>query len=483
MINANKKIQKLIKHNIVHIVHESATSISQETYLVGGAVRDHLIDRKRKNCDLDFVTLGCEMKLANEIKNKINKNFKISRFKNFGTAHINLSEINIEIVKARKESYHLSSRNPDVEPGTLLDDLKRRDFTINAIAVSLNNENFGELIDPFGGLNDLKSKIIITPRDPEITISDDPLRILRGVRFCAELNFEINNSLLKAMIKNCDRIKIISKERIVDEINKILMTDKPSKGFKLLDKIGLIQILIPSLDKLKGIEEKEGITHKDNFYHTLEVVDNISQVTNKIWLRWSALLHDIGKPNSKRFDKKIGWTFHGHEYIGSKMIFEIFKKLKMPLNSSLKYVQKIVLLSSRPIILSETIVTDSAVRRLIYDAGEEIEDLLILCEADITTKNKKRRDKYLNNFKVVRQKIKMVEERDEIRNFQPPISGKFIMSIFNLKPSKEVGILKEKIKDAILDAKIPNEYNSAFQLLLKEGAKMGLKPKINEEKV
>ncbi len=483
MINANKKIQKLIKHNIVHIVHESATSISQETYLVGGAVRDHLIDRKRKNCDLDFVTLGCEMKLANEIRNKINKNLKISRFKNFGTAHINFSEINIEIVKARKESYHLSSRNPDVEPGTLLDDLKRRDFTINAIAVSLNNENFGKLIDPFGGLNDLKNKIIITPRDPEITISDDPLRILRGVRFCAELNFEINNSLLNAMKKNCDRIKIISKERIVDEINKILMTDKPSKGFKLLDKIGLIQILIPSLNKLKGIEEKDGITHKDNFYHTLQVVDNISQVTNKIWLRWSALLHDIGKPNSKRFDEKIGWTFHGHEYIGSKMIFEIFKKLKMPLNSSLKYVQKIVLLSSRPIILSETIVTDSAVRRLIYDAGEEIEDLLILCEADITTKNKKRRDKYLNNFKIVRQKIKMVEERDEIRNFQPPISGKFIMSIFNLKPSKEVGILKEKIKDAILDGKIPNKYNSAFELLLKEGTKMGLKPKINEEKV
>ena len=483
MINTNKKIQKLIKQNIVDVVYKSSTSISQETYVVGGAVRDCLMDRNRKSSDLDFVTLGCEMTLANEIKNKINKNLKISRFKKFGTAHINFNEINIEIVKARKESYNLSSRNPDVEPGNLLDDLKRRDFTINAIAVSLNDKNFGELIDPFNGLNDLEDKIIKTPTNPEITISDDPLRILRGVRFSSELNFEIDDSLLNAMIKNCDRVKIISKERIVDEINKILLTDKPSNGFKLLDKIGLIQILIPSLNKLKGIEEIEGITHKDNFYHTLQVVDNISRVTNKIWLRWAALLHDIGKPNSKRFDKKIGWTFHGHEYIGSKMIFEIFKKLKMPLNSSLKYVQKIVMLSSRPIILSENIVTDSAIRRLIYDAGEEIEDLLMLCEADITTKNKKRHEKYLNNFKIVRQKIKIVEERDKIRNFQPPISGKFIMSIFNLKPSREVGILKEKIKDAILDGKIENEYNSAFELLLKEGTKMGLKPKINEEKV
>ena len=483
MSYTNKKIQKLIKQNIVDIVYKSSISISQETYIVGGAVRDCLMDRNRKDSDLDFVTLGCEMTLANEIKNKINKNLKISRFKKFGTAHINFNEINIEIVKARKESYNLSSRNPDVEPGNLLDDLKRRDFTINAIAVSLNDKNFGELIDPFNGLNDLEDKIIKTPTNPEITISDDPLRILRGVRFSSELNFEIDDSLLNAMVKNCDRVKIISKERIVDEINKILLTDKPSNGFKLLDKIGLIQILIPSLNKLKGIEEIEGITHKDNFYHTLQVVDNISRVTNKIWLRWAALLHDIGKPNSKRFDKKIGWTFHGHEYIGSKMIFEIFKKLKMPLNSSLKYVQKIVMLSSRPIILSENIVTDSAIRRLIYDAGEEIEDLLMLCEADITTKNKKRREKYLNNFKIVRQKIKIVEERDKIRNFQPPISGKFIMSIFNLKPSREVGILKEKIKDAILDGKIENEYNSAFELLLKEGTKMGLKPKINEEKV
>ena len=483
MINTNKKIQNLIQQNVVDIVHKSSISISQETYLVGGAVRDHLINRNRKNSDLDFVTLGCEMTLANEIKNKINKNLKVSRFKNFGTAHIIFNDINIEIVKARKESYHLSSRNPVVEPGTLLDDLKRRDFTINAIAVSLNDRNFGKLIDPFNGLNDLENKIIKTPTNPEITISDDPLRILRGIRFSSELNFEIDNSLLNAMIRNCDRIKIISKERIVDEINKILLTDLPSKGFKILDKVGLIEILIPSLNKLKGIEEIEGVTHKDNFYHTLQVVDNISQVTNNIWLRWAALLHDIGKPTSKRFDKKIGWTFHGHEYIGSKMILEIFKNLKMPLNNSLKYVQKIVLLSSRPIILSENIVTDSAVRRLIYDAGEEIEDLLLLCEADITTKNKKRHEKYLNNFKIVRQKIKIVEQRDKIRNFQPPISGRFIMSVFNLKPSKEVGILKEKIKDAILDGKIPNEYDSAFELLLKEGTRMGLKRKINEEKV
>ena len=483
MIGTNKKIQKLIKQEVIDIVHKSTTSISQETYLVGGAVRDYLIDRNRKNSDFDFVTIGCEITLANEIKNKLNKNLKISRFKKFGTAHINFNEINIEIVKARKESYNLSSRNPDVEPGNLLDDLKRRDFKINAIAVSLNDKNFGELIDPFDGLNDLENKIIKTPTNPEITISDDPLRILRGVRFSSELNFEIDDSLLNSMTKNCKRIKIISKERIVDEINKILITDKPSNGFKLLDKIGLIEILIPSLNKLKGIEEIEGVTHKDNFYHTLEVLDNISKVTNKIWLRWAALLHDIGKPKSKRFDKQIGWTFHGHEYIGSKMIFEIFKKLKMPLNSSLKYVQKIVLLSSRPIILSESIVTESAVRRLIYDAGDEIEDLLMLCEADITTKNKKRREKYLNNFKIVRQKIKIVEERDKIRNFQPPISGKFIMNVFNLKPSREVGILKEKIKDAILDGKIENEYNSAFELLLKEGTKMGLKPKINEKKV
>ena len=483
MIDTNKKIQNLVKQEIVDIVHKSSVSISQETYLVGGAVRDHLIDRNRKNCDYDFVTLGCEMTLASEIKNKLNKNLKISRFKNFGTAHLNFNEINIEIVKARKESYHFLSRNPNVKPGTLLDDLKRRDFTINSLAVSLNDKNFGDLIDPFRGLNDLENRIIKTPKNPEITISDDPLRILRGVRFASGLNFEIDSSLLKSMIKNCERIKIISKERIVDEINKILMTDKPSLGFKLLDKIGLIEILIPSLNKLKGIEEIAGVTHKDNFYHTLEVLDNISKVTNKIWLRWAALLHDIGKPNCKRFDKKNGWTFHGHEYIGSKMIFEIFKKLKLPLNNSLKYVQKIVLLSSRPIILSENIVTDSAVRRLIFDAGEEIEDLLMLCEADITTKNKKRFEKYLNNFKIVRQKIKLVEQRDKIRNFQPPISGKVIMDVFNLKPSKEVGILKERVKDAILDGKIPNEHNSAFELVLKEGTKMGLKPKINEEKV
>jgi len=483
MIDTNKKIQKLIKQEIIDVVHKSSISVSQETYLVGGTIRDYLIDRDRKNSDLDFVTLGCEITLANEIKKKLNKKLKISRFKNFGTVHLNFNKINIEIVKARKESYHSSSRNPDVEQGTLHDDLKRRDFTINSIAVSLNNKNFGELIDPFNGLNDLENKIIKTPTNPEITISDDPLRILRGIRFSAELDFEINNSLLNSMIKNCRRIKIISKERIVDEINKILMTYKPSKGFKLLDKVGLIEILIPSLNKLKGIEEIKGVTHKDNFYHTLQVVDNISKVTSKIWLRWAALLHDIGKPNSKKFDKNIGWTFHGHEYIGSKMVFEIFKKLKMPLNSSLKYVQKIVLLSSRPIILSESIVTDSAVRRLIYDAGEEIEDLLMLCEADITTKNKRRHEKYLNNFKIVRQKIKIVEERDKIRNFQSPISGKFIMNVFNLKPSKEVGVLKDKIKDAILDGKIPNEYNSAFELLLKEGIKMGLKSKINEQKV
>ncbi|MGI9541259.1 MAG: CCA tRNA nucleotidyltransferase, partial [Flavobacteriaceae bacterium] len=424
--------------------------------------------------DIDVVALGSGIDLAKTVQKKLEGAKAVQIFKTYGTAMVHWKGIDIEFVGARKESYSKESRNPKVEPGTLEEDQNRRDFTINALAISLNPENYGLLIDPFNGLKDLEKGILRTPLNPDITYSDDPLRMLRAIRFASQLDFTIDEASFDAISRNANRIDIITKERIVDEINKILMTQKPSKGFILLEKTGLLQRILPELIDLKGVEEIEGQRHKDNFYHTLEVVDNLCENSDDLWLRWAALLHDIGKAPTKKFKPPIGWTFHNHEFVGAKMTYKIFKRLKMPLNEKMKFVQKMVFMSSRPIIIAEEQVTDSAIRRLVFDAGPFIDDLITLCEADITTKNPERFERYHNNFKIVREKIILVEEKDHLRNFQPPISGEMIMKFFNLKPSKEIGLIKEAIKEAILEGEIPNEKEAAFEKMKEEGKKLGL---------
>ncbi|WP_348825267.1 CCA tRNA nucleotidyltransferase [Flavobacterium aestuarii] len=466
--------KKALNNNIFEVISQASQELNVESYVIGGFVRDLLLKRDFKK-DIDVVAVGSGIELALKVSELLPKKPKVQIFKTYGTAMLRFEDTEIEFVGARKESYNLDSRNPIVENGTLEDDQNRRDFTINALALSLNPNTFGDLSDPFGGIADLENKIIKTPLDPDITFSDDPLRMLRGIRFATQLGFEIEQNSLDSITKNAERIKIISGERIVEELNKILSTDKPSVGFLLLYKTGLLDIILPELTALNQVEEIEGHTHKNNFYHTLEVVDNICPNTDDVWLRWSALLHDIGKAPTKRFNKKQGWTFHGHEFLGGKMAKKIFERLHMPLNHKMKFVQKMVIMSSRPIVLAQDIVTDSAVRRLVFDAGEDVENLMTLCEADITTKNPNKFKKYHKNFEIVRQKIVEVEERDHVRNFQPPISGEEIMEIFNLKPSREIGQLKDAVKEAILEGEIPNDYESAYAFVLKKGEKMGLK--------
>ncbi|BAO74522.1 CCA tRNA nucleotidyltransferase [Winogradskyella sp. PG-2] len=465
--------KRAIKYNIFNIISQSAEELQIDCYVIGGFVRDYLLDRGDAK-DIDIVAVGSGIELAKQVSKNIPNQPKVQIFKTYGTAMLRYDDIEIEFVGARKESYTEDSRNPVVENGTLKDDQNRRDFTINALALSLNKVNFGELLDPFSGIEDLDTGIIRTPLNPDITYSDDPLRMMRAIRFATQLNFKIEDTSLKAIADNKDRIKIITKERIVVELHKILESKTPSIGFILLEKTGLLEYILPELTALKGIDEIEGQRHKDNFYHTLEVVDNIAKTTDNLWLRWAALLHDIGKAPTKKFHKKIGWTFHAHEFVGSKMVYKLFKRLKMPLNDKMKFVQKMVFMSSRPIVLASD-VTDSAVRRLVFDAGDYVDDLMTLCEADITTKNPKKFKKYHNNFQKVRDKIIEVEERDQIRNFQPPVTGEEIMKTFNLKPSKEIGIIKEAIKEAILEGEIPNEHEAAFKLMIEKGKDLGLK--------
>ena len=457
------------------ILKETAESIGIEAYIIGGFVRDQLLGRVQKK-DIDIVALGSGIDLAKAVQKKLPQAKPVQVFKTYGTAMIHWNGIDIEFVGARKESYLPESRNPEVSPGSLTDDQNRRDFTVNAFAISLNKADFGEFIDPFEGLKDLQNKTLRTPLDPAITYSDDPLRMLRAIRFANQLNFEIEQQSLEAITQNASRIEIISKERIVDELNKILATAKPSIGFTLLEKTGLLHYILPELIALKGVEEIEGQRHKDNFYHTLEVVDNLCPHSEDLWLRWAALLHDVGKAPTKKFKPPVGWTFHGHEFVGAKMVYKIFKRLKMPLNEKMKFVQKMVLMSSRPIVIAEDQVTDSAVRRLVFDAGSTLDDLLTLCEADITTKNPKRFERYHNNFKLVREKIIAVEEKDQLRNFQPPVSGEAIMSYFGIPPCREIGMIKETIKEAILEGQIPNEFEAAFERMKEEGKKLGLTP-------
>jgi poly(A) polymerase len=465
-----------LNDNIFEILSNVVTAENVRAYVIGGWVRDCILRRNHPEKDIDIVVVGSGIDIARKVARKISPAIKVTVFRNFGTAMFRNNEYDIEFVGARKESYDRNSRKPVVENGTLEDDQRRRDFTINALAISLNKETFGEFVDPFGGLDDLKNRTIRTPLDPEKTFSDDPLRLMRAIRFATQLNFNIEERTFNAIQENAERISIVSPERIVTELNKIIMCGHPSKGFILLERAGLLRIIFPELDNLKGVETKGGKAHKDNFHHSIKVLDNISKNTDNLWLRWAALLHDIAKPVTKKYSTETGWSFHGHEYLGSKMIPDIFRRLKLPLNEKMKYVQKLVDLHLRPIALSQELVTDSAIRRLLFEAGDDIDDLMILCEADITSNNEAKKSRHLENFRIVRNKLHEIEEKDAIRNFQPPVDGVEIIRVFGIKPGREVGIIKNAIREAILDGVIPNEYEAARKLMVNKGIELGLKP-------
>ena len=460
------------KEPIFSIISRVADLNGLECYVIGGYVRDLLLQRPSK--DIDVVVVGSGIELATKVAEQLGRGTHLSVFKNFGTAQVKKHSLEVEFVGARRESYSRNSRKPVVEDGSLQDDQNRRDFTINALALSLNAHNFGELLDPFDGLKDLSAKIIRTPLDPDVTFSDDPLRMMRAIRFTTQLGFFIEQATFDAICRNAERIRIISKERILDELNKIMRSDKPSVGFLLLEDSGLLALIMPEIQALAGVETREGKGHKDNFRHTLTVLDNVAAKSDNLYLRWAALFHDVGKPASKHFDPKIGWTFHNHNYLGERMLPGIFRRMKLPLGEPLNYVKKLVSLHMRPIVLSEDEITDSAIRRLLFEAGDDLEDLMLLCEADITSKNPERVRRYLHNFEIVRTKLKLIEEKDRIRNFQPPITGIDIMQIFSLPPCATVGIIKEAIKDAILDGVIPNERDAAYGFMMQKAKELGL---------
>lgn len=470
-------LKKSLKNPIFSIISKISDELNYPTFVVGGWVRDLLINRKQQQTDIDFVCVGSGITLAKKVANKLGKKANYKVFKNFGTAMVNYGGEAYEFVGARKESYRANSRKPIVEDGTLQDDQNRRDFTINALAIQLNDSDFGKLIDPFSGQKDLENKIIRTPLDPDITYSDDPLRMMRAIRFATQLDYNIEKKSFQAIKQNAKRLNIVSTERITDEFNKIMLCEKPSIGINLLFETGLLHQFFPEVCNLQGVDIKNGHAHKDNFHHTLEVLDNISVNTEDLWLRWAALLHDIAKPSTKKYYKNQGWTFHGHEFFGSKIVPKIFKNLKLPLNEKMKYVKKLVLLHLRPIVLAKDIVTDSAVRRLLFDAGDDIDDLMMLCDADITSKNPNKVKKYLDNFQLVRRKLKEVEEKDHIRNWQSPINGEEIMDFFGINSGREIGIIKNAIKEAILDGEIKNNKKEAMDFMIKKGVEIKLTPK------